>query len=119
MKLFKIINAFKALETLSENVELSKKEQWELYKLRKQLRSHIEFEQEREEAVKEKYRPNANENGELTSTDAVKYLEEIQDLVNMDVEVEDFTKPQIKFAKGISCKITDPLEDFIEFVQPD
>ena len=118
MKLFKIINAFQTLEILSENEYLSEKELWEIYKLRKILKTHVEFEQEREGAIREKYLPLADAEGMLSPADAKAYTQEMQSVVNLDVEIEDYKKPEIKFVKGMNCKITEPLEDFIEFLPP-
>ena len=118
MKLSKIINAYRTLEILSDIEALTQNDQWNIYKLRSKLRTHIEFEQEQEKKIREKYIPFANEKGELNSEDTVKYMADMQKLVDMDVEIEEFTKPTIHFVKGINCKITDPLEDFIEFTEP-
>ena len=119
MKLYQIINAFKTLEQLSDNEHLTDKDQWNIYKLRNHLKTHVDFEKEREEAIRQKFLPLANEEGRLSPSDTAKYANELNDLANMDVDVEEFKKPEIKFVKGITCKITDPLEGFVEFLPPD
>ena len=118
MKQYQIINAFKALETLSDNENLTDFDQWHIYKLRKMLRPHIEFQQEREAAIQEKYKGFADDKGMLKDEKAQEYLKELQALTQLDVDIEEFTKPQIKIAKGMTCKIIEPLEDFIEFTEP-
>lgn len=118
MKQFKIVNAYQTLEQLASNENLTEKEQWDIYKLRKALRPHIEFRDERVAAIQEKYRDDIDEQGNIHGEQAVKYLNEIQAVNNLDIELEELSKPKVKFAKGMNCKITEPLEDFIEFTEP-
>ena len=118
MKQYQIINAYKNLETLSENENLTDLDQWKLYKLRKTLRPHVDFQVERETAIREKYVPYANENGIIEGEHVQEYMNELQDLSQIEVEIEEFTKPKIKMAKGMTLKIVEPLEDFIEFTEP-
>lgn len=118
MKQYQIINAYNTLEKLSENENLTDFDQWRIYKLRKTLRSHAEFQQERETALREKYIPYANEDGNLDNEKSQEYIKEIQQLSQIDVELDPFDKPQIKIVKGITCKIMEQLEDFIEFTSP-
>lgn len=118
MKQFQLVNAYKDLEKLSENENISDFNQWEIYKLRKMLRPHIDFQTEREKVLLEKYRPYADAEGNLDNEKSAEYIKELQDLSQMEVEVESFIKPSIKIVKGITCKIMEPLEDFIEFTSP-
>lgn len=118
MKQSKIIDAYNMSTTLSE-CEITDIEQWEVYKLRKILRPHVEFQQEREMAIKEKYIPFADEKGALRKDKVQDYINEINSIGNLDVELEEFSKPKIKITKGITCKIIEPLEDFVEFLPPD
>lgn len=117
MKQYKIIVAYKATELLVD-CDLSEKEQWELYKLRKILRSHYEFQQQREDAVREKYTSFIDENGMINGEKAQEFAKDINAIGDLDVEIEDFVKPKIRITKGITCKIIEPLEDFIEFLPP-
>ena len=118
MKQFQIINAYQTLETLAENEFLTELDQWAVYKVRKMLKHHIEFQNERETSIREKFMEYTDENGNLQGDKAKEYLEDIQKLNNLDVELEEFEKPKIKLVKGITCKIMEPLEDFIEFTSP-
>ena len=117
MKQYKIIEAFKASALLSE-CGISEKEQWELYKLRKILRSHYEFQQQREDAVREKYSSFMDDKGMITGEKAQEFVKDINAIGHLDVEIEEFEKPQIVMTKGITCKIIEPLEDFVEFLPP-
>lgn len=119
MKQYQITNAYRDLEKLSENEFLTDKNQWEIYKLRKQLRSHVEFQQERENAIREKYMAFANDKGILEGEKSLEYVKEMQDLSQLDVEIENFTKPTIKTVKGVTCKTIEALEDFVEFTEPE
>lgn len=115
MKQFKIIEAFKTTELLADNKNLSSSDQWEIYKLRKILRPHIEFQDERLEAIRNKYKEFADENGTIYGDDYERYNKEIEELYNLEVEL-DFEKPIIPMVDGITFKIIEPLEDFIEFI---
>ncbi len=118
MKQFKILNAYRTLEVLSENELLTETEQWKLYKLRKLLKPHIDFQSEREDAVREKYRDNIKPDGRIEGKPAELFLKDMQAIQNLEVELEEFTRPQVKMVKGITLKTIEPLEDFIEFLPP-
>lgn len=118
MKQYQIIDAYKTLETLADNENLNELDQWKIYTLRKILRPHIDFQQEREQAIQEKYRQFADDKGMLTQEKGMEYGNELQALLQLDVDLPEFNKPTIKAVKGITCKIMEPLEDFIEFTEP-
>lgn len=118
MKQHQAINAYNMLEKLSENEHLSAAAQWEIYKLRKLLRPRVEFQQEREEAIREKYRPFANEQGTLEGEKSLEFMKELQALSYLDAEIEPFERPKIETVQGITCKTMEPLEEFIEFTRP-
>lgn len=117
MKQSEIIKAYKTMESLASNNELSQDEQWDIYQLRKTLRPHFEFQVEREDAIREKYLPFANEDGALSEEESQKYLKELTDLGNMDINMPEIIKPKIRFVKGISFITAEQLEDFIEFTR--
>lgn len=116
MKQSKIINAYKDMEQLATISSLTDQEQWQLYKLRKILRPHHEFQQERENAILEKYKPYADENGNIKGDILNEYIQEMNDLNNMDVELEDFEKPSIP-NRNINFLLMEKLEDFINFIE--
>ena len=114
MKQAKIIKAYKDMEELASNTHLSDMEQWDLYQLRKVLRPHYGFQQEREDAIREKYAEYIDEQGNIKGEPAQRFIKEFNDLGDMEVEMEEFTKPRIRNA-GINFKTMEALEDFIEF----
>ena len=118
MKQNKIIAAYKMLETLADNEHLSKKEQWGLYKLRCDLKPHFEFQVEQEDIIRSKYQEFADEKGEITGKKAEDFIAEIKSIGELDTELE-IKKPKIKMAEGITFKIIEPLEDFVEFLPPE
>lgn len=115
MKLNKIIKAYKEMEKLASNKGLTDQTQWDIYQLRKALRSHYEFQQERENALVEKYREFADENGNITGKPYLNYLKELKDLMEMDVEVDAYVIPTVPNV-GIDFLVMEQLEDFINFV---
>ena len=116
MKQSKIINSYKIMETLANIQDLSQDEQWAIYQLRKMLRSHFEFQIEREEAIREKYVPLADKDGNLSAEDAKEYFKEMEDLGNLEIEMPEVIKPKIRLVKGISFLTAEQLEDFIDFI---
>lgn len=117
MKQRKIMNAYAGLEALAKNTELSEKEQWQLYQLRKILRPHFDFQAEREEAMREKYSDYIGSDGQIAPEKRADWMNDLNELLNMDVDVEIDEKPQIRFVKGVNLMIAEPLEDFVDFIQ--
>lgn len=114
MKQYQIINAYSAMDSFA-NLDLMPDEHWAIYQLRKQLRPHVDFQIEREQALSEKYKEFADEKGRLMDEKANEFLQERDEINNMDVEIE-IEKPKIRLVKGISFAIAEQLEDFIEFI---
>lgn len=114
MKQSKIIKAYKDMEELAGNTNLTDSEQWDLYQLRKILRPHYEFQQEREAVIREKYVKDVDENGNLRGEKAKAFMKDFEDLGNMEADVAEFKKPLIRNA-GVNFKTMEALEDFIEF----
>ena len=117
MKQSKIIEAYNAAMTLSE-CPISEVEQWSIYKLRKALRPHFDFQLEREDALREKYQDYIDEEGRITGVEAQKFFKDMKEIGNLDIELEKIDKPKIMLTHGITCKIIEQLEDFVEFVLP-
>ena len=118
MKQSKIITAYRMLEALADNEHLSKKEQWNLYKLRCDLKPHVEFQVEQEELVRKKYEEFADDKGIITGEKAESYVNEIKSISEIEVDLE-LKKPQIRMTDGITFKIIEPLEEFVEFLPPE
>ena len=116
MKLYQIINAFNTTEQLAEIKGLSNSDQWEVYKVRKNLRTHIDFMNERLAAIQNKYREFADENGMLNGEKATEYSKEVEELNNMEIDLGDYDVPGVHMAEGITFKIIEPLEDIIQFI---
>ena len=119
MKQFTFINAYKALEQIADNANLTKKDQWNLYKLRVMLRPHVEFQEEQERIVRGKYAEYADENGILTGEKAAEFAKEMQSIVDTEIEYEPVEKIRIEMVDGITFKTIEALEEFIEFLPPE
>lgn len=114
MKQINIVQAYKNLETLKDIKDYHSKEQWALYCLRKNLRPHVEFYEERANEILNKYYEFADENGLIEGKPYQDYMKEINELNDLDVEV-DFEKTALPFVDGISFDVAESLEDFIDF----
>lgn len=115
MKQYQIVNAYNATEKLSNVQEFSENDQWAIYTLRKALRPHVEFQSEREEAIKSKYVEFADETGCIHGEHFEQYLKDIKELGDLDIELS-FIKPKLSVVKGVDFKTIEALEDFIEFI---
>ena len=113
MKQIKLVNAYKATEDLAK-VNFSKDDQWKIYCFRKALRPHIEFQEEQENKLVEKYKPYADEQGIVSGKEYIDFLNEKRELNDMDVEFEA-EKIELPLVDGIIFKTIESLEDFIEF----
>ena len=114
-----IINAYKTLPELSEISGISKKEQWELYKLRNVLKTHFEFQVEQENKIREKYSEYADKDGNLFGEYAERFVNDMKEIADLEVELGEFDKPKIRIQDGMTLKMIDPLDNFVEFLQPE
>ena len=115
MKQYQIVEAYTKLEQLSSINDFHVEEHKKIFILRKQLRPHVEFHNERLSALADKYRPFANENGILEGDHYKKYMEEINELNNTEIE-DQFKKITLPVVEGITFLTMEELEDFIDFV---
>ena len=114
MKQYQIIRAYNELENFANLPDYHVKEQRDIFMLRKMLRPHVEFQQERIDAIASKYRPFANEKGVLEGQKYVEYLEEMKELDEAEV-TEVFEKIELPMVEGINFKTMEVLEDFVTF----
>jgi len=119
MKQNKINQAYLALGRLGENDKLGVNDQWSIYTLRKMLRQYTEFYDERMTVIKNKYREFADKDGTLSGDKANEYIEECNELGEMEVDVEEYKKVTLKLVAGIKCADIEVLEDFVDFAPPD
>ena len=121
MKQYQIINAYKATEKLINNDKLSAKDLWSIFQVRKALKPHWDFQAEREQALQEKYKNSFDENGNLSGPDMTKFIRELNEINNLEIEIESKKKPSIRWKDdcGITIAIVEALEDFIDFTLED
>ncbi len=117
MKQINIINAYKALESLSTIKDYHAKEQWALYSLRKELRSFIDFYEERIKALANKYSEFADEKGMLYDQHYLDYSKEKEELDSLEVE-QEISKIELPIVDGITFLTIESLEDFVTFKEP-
>ena len=43
----------------------------------------------------------------------------LNEVGNLNIELQDFQKPVIRVVQGLTFKVIEELEDFIEFIPPD
>ena len=116
MKQIKIIQAYKATEDLANITGFTIKDQWQIYTLRKALRPHVEFQQERENALATKYASFADDKGVITGQHYIDYMKDMAELNQMDIKFEN--EPiKLTLAEGVTFKTIEALEGFVEFEQ--
>lgn len=111
-----LINAYEQLEDLSKLKDFHAKEQWALYGLRKELRSYVDFYQERMKAIVEKYKPFADEQGIIKGQEYLDFIHEQEDLNKM--EVEHINAIELPIVDGITFLTMESLEGFVNFKEP-
>ena len=122
MKQGKIKTAYEITEELSDDKTLSDKVLWALYKTRKTLYPHYDFQRIRQREIFQKYEGEVSSNDQLhfkNAETAQKFADEVNSLSGMEVELDNFTKQTIslKDFQGITIHQIEALEDFIEFTE--
>lgn len=118
IKQYKIIQAYKATETIKSNEHLSKEILWELFQLRKAFSSHVEFQQEQEQSLQQKYTPYADENGNISGKPYQDYLKEIEEIGMLDKELE-YEPIDLPVIEGLTLESMEALEPFVNFKKPE
>ena len=114
---FEINNIYTVTEKLSEKDQFSDSVLWCLFKLRKDLREHVEFYNERLKSIQDKYVSYADENGQIHGEVMDKYINDVKELGLMDKDISNVAKYDIsiKEFKGITVHDMESLEPFINF----
>ena len=117
MKQYKLIRAYKATEELSRNDKLSANTLWSLYNLRKMLAPHWEFQNEREESLRNKYAEFADEQGRLVGEHYNNFIKDLAEIAEMDKDIGDFEKVKITLQDnlGLTIEKMEALDEFVEF----
>ena len=114
MKQINIVQAYNDLKQLANVEGYQEKEQWKLYQLRKKLKPHIDFQQERERIIYDKYREYADQDGMIKGQKYIDLMQEKEDLNNMEIDLS-VEKISLPLVKGINFITIEALEDFIDF----
>lgn len=116
MKQSDIIKAYKATETLAEIKNLPTDTFWNIFELRRALKPHVDFQEEREIAINEKYVPFADENGTITGQHYLDYLKDLNELANFEKDIS-FDKFDFTYTEdmGINIHLVENLAEFINF----
>lgn len=117
MKQIKIVKAYQNTNSIAGNKTIPAEVQWDIFQLRKKLSDHVDFYNEQSEAIRERYVPLADENGELRGKPFEDYMKEMNELNDMDKDVSGITKIIVPLAgiTGITALEMEALEDFIDF----
>ena len=115
MRLYDVVVAFNATDSLAGNNEISPAEQWAIYKFRKEAKTHCDFYAERESVIREKYLEYADETGKLQGEKMEEYVKEYNELNNLEVEL-NCKKEKLHIVNGIDFTVIEKLDKFFEFV---
>ena len=125
MKQAKIIKAYKAINKLYDQ-QLPLTISHKLWMLRQKLEPTWEFQVDKEQEVIMAYSPVIAQDGAVTfntQEDSVKCREEYEkvckEIADIDVDLGDFQKIQIKLDDKLEISIEDieALEDFVDFAE--
>lgn len=113
----KIVQAFKASEKVIDNENLPNDVLWKIYKIRHVMMPSVEFQDIRENAIRNKYAAYLNDKGELVGTLYNEYLNDIRELGMMEVELDFDHREYIRYNPDYKLTIREieALEDFIDF----
>ena len=112
MKQVNVVKGYYDLELLKDK-NFNAKDQWNIYNLRKTLLPHVEFQQEQEQKIAEKYQPKADKDGIIYGEDYISFIREKEDLDN--IEIENIEKISLPLIDGIDFTIIEKLDNFVEF----
>lgn len=112
-----VIKAYKAIEALS-NQPLPLPVSYKLFKLKKKLAPHFEFQETQELSLFDQYRPTF-ENGELifaSNEDRDQFIEKMKEVGSLEVEV-DMEPEQMQMDENMKISIStiEALAEFITF----
>lgn len=117
IKQSEIIKAYNAASAISETVKLKDMDLWRLFNLRKTLLPYFEFQQEREDAIRGKYAPLADENGMITGDTYKAFLDDMKEAGDFEQEI-DVVRFKITTAEGMTVPQMEALDPFVEFTEP-
>ena len=120
MKQGEIVAAFKIYERFQNNISLPNDISYAFFRLGKLIGPHVDFQIERQNQLRDKY--HAQEDGKggyvfSTEEEQKAFTEEINELINMDVDLGEFTKIPFKIDGRCNLSASElmVLDDFMEF----
>ena len=125
MKQKDIIKAFHALQKYEEK-DLPIRISYSLFKVKKLIEDHVEFQLNAEQEIFQKYKPTSNEDGSLKFKSeeqarefAQEFSSKIDEIGEIEVELDLKNKPKISLDQMVDMSIEDieALEPFIEFTE--
>lgn len=125
MKQKDIIKAFHALQKYEEK-DLPIRISYSLFKVKKLIEDHVEFQLNAEQEIFQKYKPTSNEDGSLKFKSeeqarefAQEFSSKIDEIGEIEVEPDLKNKPKISLDQMVDMSIEDieALEPFIEFTE--
>lgn len=124
MKQKDIITAYQAIMSFSANEKNKKnaslKLNYGLFKIRKMLEPHYEFQGEQEKKIFQELNPVRTDDGNLdfgTSEKRDTFIQKMQELTDMEVDLGEFVKPVVSLNEDVTFTLDEiqALEEFIDF----
>ncbi len=125
MKQIDIVKAFHVLEKYAQT-QLPLKVSYAFYKVKTIIKDQVEFQNNKEREIFEKYKPKTNDDGsfkfesaEQAEEFAKEFDSKITEVTEMDVDLGEFKKPRIPIDQLVDVSVEDieALEPFIEFIE--
>lgn len=114
MKQIKLANAYQMMERFMDEANLPVEKKWKLFNMRRALAPYYEFQQIHEVAIRRKYAPYTDQDGNMTGETYSNFLAELEELSNMDVEVPDMERIEMPVA-DMTVREMEALDGFIDF----
>lgn len=125
MKQIDIVKAYHVLEKYAQ-IQLPLKVSYAFYKVKTIIKDQVEFQNNKEREIFEKYKPKTNDDGsfkfesaEQAEEFAREFDSKITEVTEMDVDLGEFKKPRIPIDQLVDVSVEDieALEPFIEFIE--
>lgn len=126
MKQKDIIIAYKAITNFNQNEKNKKnasvRTTHDLFIIKKLLEPHWQYQSELERDIFQETEAKMLENGDIefkSQEQKDKFFEKLNEVSNLDIDLEDFTKVKIKLDEDINIPMDDmeALDPFVEFVE--
>ena len=121
MKQIQIVAVFNIIQRLMNDINLPSDISYAFFRVNKIIQNQVEFQIERQKALKEKYHGRDGDNGQVmfdSKEDRDGFNREMEELMAMEITLDKFDKVPFRNDGRCNLSISDLsiLEDFMEYI---